>query len=41
MKISLARRAVAEFLGTAFPMAAVIGSGVMGDRLANGKWSHG
>jgi glycerol uptake facilitator-like aquaporin len=35
MKMSLGRRAVAEFLGTAFLVAAVIGSGVMGDRLAN------
>jgi glycerol uptake facilitator-like aquaporin len=37
MKISLARRAVAEFLGTAFLVAAVIGSGIMGERLANGN----
>src|SRR5665213_1809146 len=37
MKISLARRVVAEFTGTAFLVAAVIGSGVMGDRLANGN----
>jgi glycerol uptake facilitator-like aquaporin len=37
MKMSLARRVVAEFLGTAFLVAAVIGSGVMGDRLANGN----
>src|SRR5712692_9437314 len=37
MKISLARRVVAEFFGTAFLVAAVIGSGVMGDRLANGN----
>ncbi len=37
MKASLARRAVAEFIGTAFLVAAVIGSGVMGERLANGN----
>lgn len=37
MKISLARRIVAEFLGTAFLVAAVIGSGIMGERLANGN----
>jgi glycerol uptake facilitator-like aquaporin len=37
MKMSLARRIVAEFTGTAFLVAAVIGSGVMGDRLANGN----
>lgn len=37
MKISLARRASAEFLGTAFLVAAVIGSGIMGDRLAGGN----
>lgn len=37
MTISLTRRLVAEFLGTAFLVAAVVGSGVMGDRLANGN----
>jgi len=37
MSISLSRRAVAEFLGTAFLVAAVIGSGIMGDRLAGGN----
>lgn len=37
MKVSLARRTVAEFLGTAFLVAAVIGSGVMGDHLSNGN----
>lgn len=37
MKTSLARRLVAEFLGTAFLVAAVVGSGVMGERLANGN----
>jgi len=34
MRISLARRTVAEFLGTAFLVAAVIGSGIMADRLS-------
>ncbi len=33
----MARRAVAEFLGTAFLLAAVVGSGIMGDRLAGGN----
>ena len=37
MKFSLARRAAAEFLGTGFLVAAVVGSGVMGDRLAAGN----
>lgn len=37
MKISLARRTTAEFLGTAFLVAAVIGSGIMADRLSNGN----
>jgi glycerol uptake facilitator-like aquaporin len=37
MRISLARRVVAEFLGTAFLVAAVVGSGIMGERLANGN----
>lgn len=37
MKISLARRAVAEFLGTGFLVAAVVGSGIMGERLAAGN----
>jgi glycerol uptake facilitator-like aquaporin len=37
MKPSLARRAVAEFIGTAFLVAAVIGSGIMGERLADGN----
>jgi len=31
------RRAVAEALGTAFLLAAVVGSGIMGDRLAEGN----
>jgi len=37
MTTSLARRAVAEFFGTGFLVAAVVGSGVMGDRLAAGN----
>ena len=37
MRISLARRAVAEFLGTGFLVAAVVGSGIMGERLAAGN----
>jgi glycerol uptake facilitator-like aquaporin len=37
MKISLARRVVAESLGTGFLVAAVIGSGVMAERLAGGN----
>jgi glycerol uptake facilitator-like aquaporin len=34
---SLARRAVAEFLGTALLLATVIGSGIMGAKLAGGN----
>lgn len=37
MTTTLLRRVVAEFFGTAFLVAAVIGSGVMGERLANGN----
>jgi glycerol uptake facilitator-like aquaporin len=37
MRISLSRRFSAEFLGTAFLVAAVVGSGIMGDRLSNGN----
>jgi glycerol uptake facilitator-like aquaporin len=37
MKISLSRRFASEFLGTAFLVAAVVGSGIMGDRLAGGN----
>lgn len=33
----MARRVVAEAIGTAFLLAAVIGSGIMGDRLAGGN----
>jgi glycerol uptake facilitator-like aquaporin len=35
--VSLARRACAEALGTAFLLAAVVGSGIMGERLAGGN----
>src|ERR1700676_2654790 len=37
MKVSLARRAVAEFFGTAFLVAAVVASGVTGERLSAGN----
>lgn len=37
MKYSLSRRAAAEFLGTAFLLAAVVGSGIMAERLAQGN----
>ncbi len=33
----MARRAVAEALGTALLLAAVVGSGIMGERLAGGN----
>jgi glycerol uptake facilitator-like aquaporin len=36
-RMSLARRLVAEGLGTAFLLAIVIGSGIMGERLAGGN----
>jgi glycerol uptake facilitator-like aquaporin len=36
-KPSLAHRAVAEGIGTAFLLATVIGSGIMGDKLAGGN----
>jgi glycerol uptake facilitator-like aquaporin len=35
--VNLSRRIVAEGLGTAFLLAAVIGSGIMGERLATGN----
>lgn len=34
---TLTRRAAAEFVGTAFLVAAVVGSGIMGERLAGGN----
>ena len=37
MKLSLSRRAAAEFVGTGLLVAAVVGSGIMGERLANGN----
>ncbi len=37
MKNDLHRRSVAEFIGTLFLLAAVVGSGIMGERLAAGN----
>jgi glycerol uptake facilitator-like aquaporin len=37
MKASLARRSAAEFMGTGFLVAAVVGSGIMAERLAAGN----
>ena len=37
MRYSLSRRLVAEFFGTAFLVAAVVGSGIMAERLAGGN----
>ena len=37
MKFGLRVRVTAEFMGTAFLVAAVVGSGVMGERLADGN----
>ncbi|MGA8501916.1 MAG: MIP/aquaporin family protein [Candidatus Sulfotelmatobacter sp.] len=37
MKFNLHVRLTAEFLGTAFLVAAVVGSGIMGERLASGN----
>jgi glycerol uptake facilitator-like aquaporin len=37
MNFTLRSRAAAEFLGTAFLLAAVVGSGIMGERLAGGN----
>jgi glycerol uptake facilitator-like aquaporin len=37
MKSNLGVRVTAEFLGTAFLVAAVVGSGIMAERLANGN----
>src|SRR5260370_26567477 len=36
-RISIARRATAELTGTALLLAAVVGSGIMGERLAGGN----
>jgi len=35
--VNLKRRLMAEFIGTAFLLAAVVGSGIMGERLAGGN----
>lgn len=37
MKFDLRARLLSEFLGTAFLLAAVVGSGIMGERLAGGN----
>lgn len=37
MKLALRSRLAAEFLGTAFLLAAVVGSGIMGERLSAGN----
>jgi glycerol uptake facilitator-like aquaporin len=37
MKFSLAQRSAAEFIGTAFLVTAVVGSGIMAERLAGGN----
>ena len=37
MRVSLQRRIVSEFLGTALLLAAVVGSGIMGERLSGGN----
>lgn len=37
MKFTLGARLTAEFIGTAFLVAAIVGSGVMGERLAGGN----
>jgi len=37
VKFSISQRACAEFLGTAFLVTAVVGSGIMGERLSSGN----
>lgn len=37
MSFSLSRRLAAEFIGTVFLLAVVVGSGIMGERLADGN----
>ena len=37
MKTTAFRRTVAEFVGTAFLLTAIVGSGIMGERLAAGN----
>ena len=39
MSATLTRRVAAEFVGTAFLLAAVVGSGIMAERLANGSFA--
>jgi glycerol uptake facilitator-like aquaporin len=34
----VSRRAAAEFVGTLLLLAAVVGSGIMGERLSGGCW---
>ena len=35
--MTISRRAVSEFIGTAFLLAAIVGSGIMGERLSSGN----
>src|SRR5215472_6604978 len=35
--MTIVRRAVAEFIGTTFLLAAIVGSGIMGERLSSGN----
>jgi glycerol uptake facilitator-like aquaporin len=37
LRVTLARRITSEAVGTAFLLAAVVGSGIMGERLAGGN----
>ena len=37
MKLDLTRRAIVEGLGTAMLLAAIVGSGILGERLAGGN----
>jgi glycerol uptake facilitator-like aquaporin len=37
MKFTLGARLTAEFIGTAFLVTAVVGSGIMGEKLASGN----
>jgi glycerol uptake facilitator-like aquaporin len=37
MRFNLHARITAEFVGTAFLLAAVVGSGIMGERLSGGN----
>jgi len=41
MTISMSRRIAAEFAGTGFLVAAVVGSGIMGERLSDGNVAFG